>query len=145
MKYLRRASAYQLAVLVAFVNLTAGCTSTKSVLMDRDELVTSSRKEPGSMRKIVKIRRNDGTTINFDKDGGRYMNSYLGQDSVVVGVAEDGAVSFTGIAVIDTIWVENSESDTVGTAGLILGGGFVAAAVLGVVLFATILDRIGGY
>lgn len=134
------------AVLVAFVNLTIGCTSTKTTLMDGRELTESYLKDqdgppPG---KIMSVKRWDGAMIIFNEDGGVYKNSYLGQDSVIVGVVATGEVSATRVSEIEAVWVKQDETDALKTAGLIGGVGVTALVILGVafiIALAEVFDR----
>jgi len=130
---------FSVFILMAFMNLTIGCTSSNRVWMDKEEFVSAIPNVPNGLdlSRIAKLKLKDGPIITFNKDGALYKDSYLGKDSVIVGYTEAEESSITKLNQVDVIWIENTESNDAGTVLTAVG------IVAGVVLIGAIIIAVG--
>jgi len=119
-------------ILVMFVNLSIGCTSTNLVLKERTELDLSNHEvlKLLSKNKISMIERGDSVKLSFDDDGGRYLASYGDADSVIVGKTIDGVSSVTKLSQVNSVWIQEENFNFWKTYLLVNGILFIPIIVL---------------
>jgi len=119
-------------LLAVYFNFTIGCSSTNLAERNFDEKNASNRVviEELSTNKIAKLRQNDGRVVQFDERGAKYVESFIGQDSVIVGSTTEGQLSVIKLRGIQEVWYQGLQINVLKVAAYTIGIAAVSFVVL---------------
>ena len=96
--------------ILALLNFTTGCATSSTMMVSREGIpALEADTVSSSPIKIHEANLADGTVLVFNRDGGRYRDSFRGQDSVLIGITGEGELVVTPLRDVESVKVTGTE------------------------------------